>query len=209
MFRYADPLTKETLDKMRADGVRRAIAFTQYPQYSCSTTGSSLNELYRRAVAEAMTADSPDGGVQWSVVDRWATHPGLVQAISENIIAALSKYAESARKNVVLLFSAHSLPMDIVNRGDPYPLEVASTVTAVISRLRELNGYESSYRLVWQSQVGPRPWLGMKTPDALKGLARLGRNDVILVPVAFTSDHIETLYELDHEYGEDAKKVRF
>ncbi|KAF8322491.1 ferrochelatase [Clavulina sp. PMI_390] len=207
MFRYADPLTDETLSKMKADGVQRAIAFTQYPQYSCSTTGSSLNELYKRASATGMTADSSSHAVQWSVVDRWATHPGLVNAFAENVVKELAKYPESARNNVVLLFSAHSLPMEIVNRGDPYPMEVASTVTAVIQRLRELTGYESPYRLVWQSQVGPRPWLGMKTPDALKGLAKNGRKDVILVPIAFTSDHIETLYELDHEYGTEAKEL--
>lgn len=208
MFRYADPLTVETLGKMKADGVRRAIAFTQYPQYSCSTTGSSFNELYRRASAAGMSADAAEGGIQWSAIDRWATHPGLVNAFAENIVAALEKYPESSRGRVVLLFSAHSLPMDIVNRGDPYPMEVASTVTAVITRLRDLTGYESPYRLVWQSQVGPKPWLGMKTPDALKGLAKNGRKDVILVPIAFTSDHIETLFELDHEYGKEAKEVR-
>ena len=208
MFRYADPLTIETLGKMKADNVKRAIAFTQYPQYSCSTTGSSFNELYRRASAAGKTEDALEGGIQWSVIDRWATHPGLVDAFAENTIAALEKYPESSRGDVVLLFSAHSLPMEIVNRGDPYPMEVASTVTAVITRLRELTGYESPYRLVWQSQVGPRPWLGMKTPDALKGLAKHGRKDVILIPIAFTSDHIETLFELDHEYSEEAKEVR-
>jgi len=204
MFRYADPLTNETLQAMKADGVKRAVAFSQYPQYSCSTTGSSLNELFRRAPALGLDANS---GVQWSVVDRWATHPGLVESIAENILASLAKYPESARPGVVLLFSAHSLPMDIVNRGDPYVLEVSSTVTAVIGRLRERNGFESSYRLVWQSQVGPKPWMGMKTPDALKGLARTGRKDVILIPVAFTSDHIETLFELDLEYGSEAKEL--
>jgi ferrochelatase len=97
--------------------------------------------------------------------------------------------------------------MTVVNRGDPYVLEVSSTVARVIARLSEKNGFESPYRLVWQSQVGPQPWMGMKTDEALKGLARLGRKEVILVPVAFTSDHIETLYELDLEYGEEAKGV--
>lgn len=210
MFRYADPLTTETLTKMKADGVKRAIAFTQYPQYSCSTTGSSLNELYRHASkTPGMGADSSaeGGGIKWSVIDRWATHPGLVDAFAQNILVSLEKYPESSRNDAVLLFSAHSLPMDIVNRGDPYPMEVAATVNAVIARLRELTGFESPYRLVWQSQVGPKPWLGMKTPDALKGLAKNGRKNVVLVPIAFTSDHIETLYELDQEYGAEAKEV--
>ena len=83
-----------------------------------------------------MTADAPEGGIQWSAIDRWATHPGLVNAFAENIVAALERFPESLRGDVVLLFSAHSLPMDIVNRGDPYPMEVASTVAAVIAHLR-------------------------------------------------------------------------
>ena len=208
MFRYADPLTAETLQHMKSDGVKRAIAFSQYPQYSCSTTGSSLNELYRRARAMGLGADSEsEHDIEWSVVDRWATHPGLIAAISENILKALAEFPSSVQPSVVLLFSAHSLPMEIVNRGDPYPLEVSSTVTAVVQYLRKKTGFESAYRLVWQSQVGPKPWLGQKTPDALKGLARNGRKHIVLVPVAFTSDHIETLYELDHEYGQEAKEV--
>ena len=72
-FRYAKPLTEETARQMKEDGVKRAIAFTQYPQYSCSTTGSSLNELFRRGKAGEM------GNVKWSVIDRWGTHPGFIE----------------------------------------------------------------------------------------------------------------------------------
>lgn len=95
--------------------------------------------------------------------------------------------------------------MSVVNRGDPYILEVASSVSAVMDRL----GQSNPYRLVWQSQVGPRAWMGMQTSEALKGLARLGKKHVVLVPIAFTSDHIETLYELDLEYGKEAEEVCF
>jgi protoporphyrin/coproporphyrin ferrochelatase len=94
--------------------------------------------------------------------------------------------------------------MSVVNRGDPYILEVSSTVSAVMNYL----GNKNPYRLVWQSQVGPSAWMGMQTNEALKGLARLGRKKVVLVPIAFTSDHIETLFELDLEYGSEAKEVR-
>lgn len=83
-------------------------------------------------------------------------------------------------------------------------LEVSATVAAVMDRL----GHTNPYRLVWQSQVGPSAWLGPQTNDALKGLARLGKKRVVLVPIAFTSDHIETLYELDLEYGKEAHEVR-
>lgn len=87
--------------------------------------------------------------------------------------------------------------------GDPYPQEVSATVQAIMEKLSLSN----PYRLVWQSQVGPSAWLGLSTNEALQGLAKRGCKNVILVPVAFTSDHVETLYELDLEYMEEAKKV--
>lgn len=93
--------------------------------------------------------------------------------------------------------------MSVVNRGDSYVLEVSATVSAVMDRLKQSN----PFRLVWQSQVGPSAWLGMQTGEAIKGLARLGRKKVVLVPIAFTSDHIETLYEMDLEYVKEGKEV--
>lgn len=197
-FRYAKPLTEQTLKEMQADGVTRAIAFTQYPQYSCSTTGSSLNELYRR-----VALGSSSSNIEWSVIDRWGTHPGFVEAVAQNAQAALAKFPESKRNETVLLFSAHSLPMSVVNRGDPYVLEVSATVNAVMDKLKHSN----PYRLVWQSQVGPSAWMGMQTGEAIKGLARLGKKQVVIVPIAFTSDHIETLYEIDLEYAKEAREL--
>ncbi|KAH9061265.1 ferrochelatase [Lactarius vividus] len=196
-FRYARPLSEETARRMKEDGVKRAIAFSQYPQYSCSTTGSSLNDLYRKSRAGLFS------GIDWSVIDRWGTHSGFVEAVAQNIESALGKFPEERRGDAVLLFSAHSLPMSVVNRGDPYVLEVSATVSAVMDRL----GHTNPYRLVWQSQVGPSAWMGPQTIDALKGLARLGKKRVVLVPIAFTSDHIETLYELDLEYGKEAHEL--
>jgi ferrochelatase len=104
----------------------RAVAFSQYPQYSCSTTGSSLNELWKwrnrlegdRLEGRRASGDSPTGTIQWSVIDRWPTHPGLVEAFARNIEEQLATYPEERRANVVLLFSAHSLPMSVVNRGN-------------------------------------------------------------------------------------------
>lgn len=200
MFRYAHPLTSETIEEMKQDGVKRAIAFTQYPQYSCSTTGSSLMELWRQR--EKMKLPNGDG-IEWSVIDRWGTHPGLVEAFAQNIEATLAQYPPEQRSKAVLLFSAHSLPMSVVDRGDPYVSEVAATVSSVMHRL----GNKNPYRLVWQSKVGPRAWMGPQTSEALKGLAKLGEKKVVLVPIAFTSDHIETLYELDLEYGQEAKEL--
>ncbi|KAJ3258453.1 hypothetical protein HK103_003575 [Boothiomyces macroporosus] len=196
-FRYAAPLTEETIVQMKQDGVDRAVAFTLYPQYSCSTTGSSLNELHR-----ILKIHDPNHKIHWSVIDRWATHPGLVNTFAEHIKTSLAEYPEEERKDVVLLFSAHSLPMSVVNRGDSYPGEVAATV----SKVMEVLGHSNPYRLVWQSQVGPSAWLGPKTDDAIVGYAKKGVKNLLVVPIAFVSDHIETLFELDLEYGHLAKE---
>lgn len=142
------------------------------------------------------------GAIRWSVIDRWPTHPGLVEAVCQNINAALESYPPERRDNAILLFSAHSLPMSVVNRGDPYPSEVAATVHAVQTRL----GFRNPHRLVWQSQVGPSAWLGAQTSDTVKNYVDKGITDMVLVPIAFTSDHIETLYELDLEVIGEAKE---
>ncbi|KAL1956786.1 hypothetical protein VTO42DRAFT_6840 [Malbranchea cinnamomea] len=203
-FRYTTPLTEEMYAQLFKDGFGkgrggRAVAFTQYPQYSCSTTGSSLNELWKwRMRLEGKRANGgvePEGTIQWSVIDRWPTHHGLVEAFAQNIRYQLATYPEDRRDKVVLLFSAHSLPMSVVNRGDPYPAEVAATVHAVMQRLN----FSNPYRLCWQSQVGPQPWLGAQTSHTVENYVKRGQTDLLLVPIAFTSDHIETLYELDKE----------
>lgn len=119
-FRYADPLTEEMYNKLFEDGFGkgrggRAVAFTQYPQYSCSTTGSSMNELWKWR--NRLEGKDDKGPITWSVIDRWPVHAGLVEAFAQNIEAKLAEYPEERRKDVVLLFSAHSLPMSVVNRG--------------------------------------------------------------------------------------------
>lgn len=193
-FRYVHPLTEEAIEEMEKDGVERAVAFTQYPQYSCSTTGSSLNAISR---FYSERADRPK--MRWSVIDRWPTHPLLVECFAEHILNELQKFPEEKREDVVILFSAHSLPLAVVNRGDPYPQEVGATVQRVMERL----GYCNPYRLVWQSRVGPMAWLGPQTDEVIKGLCERGKKNLLLVPIAFTSDHIETLHELDIEYSEE------
>lgn len=196
-FRYANPLTEETLPKMLEDGITRAVAFSQYPQYSFSTSGSSLHELYRKTVQL-----DPERKIKWSFIDRWPKNEGLINAHLKLITEKINEFPEEDRDKVIVLFSAHSLPMEIVNRGDSYPAEVAATVYAVMEKLN----FKHAYRLVWQSQVGPKPWLGGQTA---KIVAKLEKNDdikgIVLVPIAFTSDHIETLHEIDIELMEDSK----
>lgn len=196
-FRYANPLTEHTLTKMLDDGITRAVAFTQYPQFSYSTTASSINDLYRWSKKL-----DKNNQVEWSVIDRWPKHPCLTKTFAKHIKEALLKYDESVRDKIVILFSAHSLPMEIINRGDSYPAEVASTVYSVMEELK----FSNPYRLVWQSQVGPKPWLGGKTDAISNKLTDLDKiPGIVLVPIAFTSDHIETLHELDIELKQELK----
>lgn len=191
-FRYADPLTEETVDAMVKDGVQRAVAFSQYPQYSCTTTGSSLNHLWR-TLQKKQVSDR----ITWSVIDRWPTHPTFIKAVANRVQMGLAQLPnEEARRKAILLFSAHSLPMRVVNRGDPYAQEVGATVSHVVQAL----GHNNPYILSWQSQVGPLPWLGPQTGSVLEGLGKQGHENVVVVPIAFTSDHVETLWEIDREY---------
>jgi len=197
-FRYANPMTQDSLLQMKNDGIRRMVAFSQYPQYSCSTTGGSLNELYRQLHTHNM-----EGTFEWSVVDRWPSHELLVRAFADLIRKSLLEgFSEGERDHVVLLFSAHSLPLSVVNRGDAYPHEVAATVSRVMEQLN----FSNMYKLVWQSKVGPARWLLPSTGSAMEALAKKGWPLQLLIPIAFTSDHIETLYEYDILYSELAKE---
>jgi len=197
-FRYAEPLTADTLKQMKHDGIYRAIAFSQYPQYSCSTAGSSLNELYRQLKNLDMIQQ-----FRWSVIDRWPTHSGLVKTFAQLVNDGIEKFNERDRHKVVILFTAHSLPLKVVERGDSYPQEVAATVHAVMEAL----AFRHPYRLTWQSKVGPLPWIGPSTEHILRGLAKNEHKHILFVPIVFTSDHIETLYELDIVYAAVATKL--
>ncbi|KAJ2599649.1 hypothetical protein GGF39_002135 [Coemansia sp. RSA 1721] len=199
-FRYTNPDTVEAVEQMLSDGIEHVIAFSQYQQYSGSTTGSNLNELYR--VQKRL---DPESRLQWSFIDRWGTHPKLVESFADRIEDQIKKLTSDVRHTTPILFSAHSLPLNVVDRGDPYVAEVGGTVAYVVEELRR-RGINNPYRLVWQSAVGPLRWLGPQTEDAIKSYGSAGYASLVMVPIAFTSDHIETLFELDIEYGEVAEE---
>ncbi|TRY69533.1 hypothetical protein TCAL_12886 [Tigriopus californicus] len=195
-FRYANPLTEDTLDEMESDGLERAVAFSQYPQYSCTTSGSSMTAIYQHY------AKGSPSKLNWSVIDRWSTHPKLIRTFAENVKKELATFPEEKRNEVVILFSAHSIPQYVMNRGDPYPAEIGASVQLVMQEL----GWSNPFRLVWQSKVGPLPWLEPGTENSIKALVKRGHKNLLLVPIAFVSDHIETLHELDIEYAHDIGK---
>jgi ferrochelatase len=198
-FRYTPPFAADALRAMAADGITRAVAFSQYPQFSCTTSGSSFKDLFAQAEALGLRH-----AFEWSVVDRWPTHGAYVQALAETVREGLSRFAEGPERDAVtVLFSAHSIPMSVVNRGDAYPAEVEATVAEVMAAA----GVPNPWKLSWQSKVGPIPWLGPQTDDTITAMAASGVQDVLVVAAAFTTDHIETLFEIDVEYGHLAKEV--
>jgi len=195
-FRYAPPTADDALEAMHRDGVRRAIVLTLYPQYSVATTGSSLRELER-----AVKRTGLDGAFDFTVIDRWSGAPGYLDVLAAHVEQGLAAF-DGRRAEAVVLMSAHSLPMSFVNDGDPYPAEIGATYRAVVERLREP---KPRCLLAYQSQTGPVAWLGPQTSDVIRQLGREGRPCVLVAPIAFVSDHIETLYEIDVMFAEEAR----
>lgn len=191
-FRYTQPFADDALRAMHADGVERAIAFTQYPQWSCSTTGSSLNDLWRAAARTGL-----GDAFTWSILDRWGEHDSFIDAMASGVCDGLLQYPETERDDVLVMYSAHSLPLSVIDRGDTYPAEMGASV----SRVHRAANVRNPHILTYQSDVGPVRWLGARTELVIRQLAAQGRKNVLVVPIAFTSDHIETLSEIDIEYG--------
>lgn len=192
-MRYWRPLTEETAADVAVFGPDDIVLLPLYPQYSTTTTASSLKAW------NAAYAGSGDS----RTVCCWPEAYGWIDAQAEVIAAKLDEAGEA---NVRLLFSAHGIPEKLVaGKGDPYQEQVESTVAAVVARLAE-TGRSVDHAICYQSRVGPLKWLGPSTPEALHQAARDGRG-VVVCPIAFVSEHVETLVELDIEYAELAREL--
>jgi ferrochelatase len=192
------PFVEEALEEFRSLGVTELVVLPLYPQYSVTTTRGSFNRV-TKALAEMAWAprrlDAPGS---------WFDEPGFLDAHAARIEAALAALPESDPAKTVLLYSAHSLPVKTVRKkNDPYPSHVEGTVAAINGRL----GHRFRHRLGYQSKVGYMPWLGPSTSDVLKEIAAAGEKQVVVVPVAFVSDHVETLYEIRMLFADEAKAL--
>ena len=199
-FRYTEPRSDTAVQQMRDDGITDAIVLTLYPHFSNTTTGSSLRDLER-----ALARQGAGRSFNLRFVDRWYNHPGYLDVMAAHVERGLATWPEYRRRDVVLLFSAHSLPMSFIEDGDPYPEHVHTTVDGILKRL---GGRAPRFaELAYQSQTGPVRWLEPRTDRVLERLGREGAKDVLVVPVSFVSDHIETLYEVDQLFAAIAAKA--
>jgi ferrochelatase len=192
-MRYWYPLAKHAVLEMKEDSVEQAVALPLYPQYCAATTGSSLSDL-RRWIRWA-GADIP-----LAEVPSWPDHEGYIAALGEKITETISGAGSS--EGTYLLFSAHGVPKSFIDGGDPYQAETEKTVAAVMKRFSGI-----PHSISYQSRMGRTEWL---KPDTVEEVIRLGREGVrslVVVPVSFVSDHIETLHELDIRLRETAREA--
>jgi len=190
-MRYWHPFTSEAIAEIEASQCDELVLLPLYPQYSSTTTGSSLNEWKRLYRGSAAVRN----------VGPFYRHPMYLDAVVEKVDEALSRFAEPAQAEIV--FSAHSIPMSIVAKGDPYQQQIEETVQLLMER----GGWSNRHRLCYQSKVGASKWLQPSLHRTLRDLAAEKAREVCIVPVAFVSDHVETLGEIDHEAREEAQRL--
>jgi len=191
-MRYWHPFTDEAVSAVERAGCDQLVLLPLYPQYSCTTTGSSLNE-WRRCFRH------PEIPVH--VVNDFYREELYLESLVEKIDEALARFPEP--ENVDLVFSAHSVPVAVVQKGDPYQRQIEETVELLLAR----GGWGNRHQLCYQSKVGASKWLQPSLRTTLRELASTGVKDVCVVPVSFVSDHVETLGEVDHEARELARQL--
>ncbi len=190
-MRYWHPFTAEVVDKVRAAGCDEIVLLPLYPQYSSTTTGSSLNEWHRRF----------DGHIPSYIVEHFHCDDLYLDALVEKIDAALARFPDPGSAEMV--FSAHSVPLAVIEKGDPYQQQIEETVRFVMWR----GGWRNKHRLCYQSKVGASKWLQPSLRNTIRDLAAQKVRDVCVVPISFVSDHVETLGEIDHEAREQAASL--
>ncbi len=195
-MRYWQPDTQTALESLDRAGVRRIVTLTLYPHYSSATTGSSRREL-DRTLARPQWRDRFDV----SHIDSWPEEPLYLDAFAESVRHGLDAFPADSRDDVVILFSAHGLPQRFIDRGDPYVDQTQATRRGILERLALPNRQE----LAFQSRTGPVKWIGPGTEQVLRRLGKEGVKRVLVVPLSFVTDHIETLYEVDQLFAEDAR----
>jgi ferrochelatase len=186
-MRYWHPTIRDIADKVTQKSFDKVVLLPLYPHYSITTTGSSFNEWKRVYKGEAE---------KLIYVYDYFDNQRYINALNERIDETILRFPENVRDDIQLLFSAHGLPESIAKQGDPYPKQIDKTVACVM----KARNFSHGYHLCFQSKVGPAKWLKPSTDEMIRGLAAKRKKQLLVIPISFVSDHIETLFELDIEY---------
>jgi ferrochelatase len=193
-MRYWNPTIKDVAEKIDGSTVDKIVLLPLYPHYSITTTGSSFNEWKREYKYD------PE---KLAYINDYYDNPQYILAVNERIDEAIQLFAEPVRDDIQIVFSAHGVPESLVKKGDPYTIQIEQTVRCVM----EGRAFSHDYHLCFQSKVGPAKWVGPSTDKMIESLAEKGKKQLLIVPISFVSDHIETLFELDVEYRQVAEKA--
>jgi len=198
-MRHWHPYIKDTVAAMVADGIRTLTALCLTPYYSKMSVGAYFQKL-----DEAVAAT----GVSFRIVriESWNDHPKLIETIAGKVTQALERFPAEVRNKVILLFSAHSLPERILAEKDPYPQELHETVELIMKKVGP-----NPWRFAYQSKGRtPEPWLGPDAAAVIDELHAQGHRHLLMAPIGFISDHMETLYDVDIMYRKqcEAKDIR-
>ena len=199
-MRYWHPMTSEAIDALKKAGpLDEIVLLPLYPHFSFATTLSSLKEWGR-------VYGQPNGGPKVVTVGQFYNHPLYVQAVAQRIGSVLRQFPDSSR--IHLVFSAHGLPMSLVEKGDPYPTQIEETVRLVCEAGMKKCGaaWPKIHLLCYQSRVGPAKWLQPPLTGTIERLGHEGVKEMLVVPISFVTEHIETLHEINIEARADAKK---
>ncbi len=188
-MRYWHPLAHEVVAELKQKNYRDVFLLPLYPQYSTTTTGSAFNEFRRACVAQAYAPNVRH-------IDHWYDDAQYQDAVVGDIRKELAQFSEPQSDKVELLFSAHGLPEKVIARGDPYERQIRATYDTIAAKLKWPHT-----TLCYQSRVGPLPWLKPYTEDTIRAKAAAGAKQILVYPIAFVSDHIETLFELGQTYA--------
>lgn len=196
-MRYWYPFTEEAIARIKRDGVDQLVILPLYPQFSISTSGSSF-----RLLQELWQEDAALQAMDYTVISSWYDSPGYLKAMAQLIAQELDQLANP--DEVHIFFSAHGVPMSYVEEGgDPYQQQIEDCTKLILQTLNRPN----PHTLAYQSRVGPVEWLRPYTEDAIAELATQNVKRLLVVPISFVSEHIETLQEIDIEYREIAEEA--
>jgi ferrochelatase len=204
-MRYWRPFTMDAVDSLRKTGpLDEVVLLPLYPQYSYATTLSSMKEW--RRVADQVKWEQPNGRPPERTIDNFHDHPLYIQALVQRIGSVLRQFPDSSR--IHLVFSAHGLPMSLVEKGDPYPKQIEETVRLACELgAKQYPAWPRTHLLCYQSRVGPAKWLQPPLTATIERLGHEGVKEMLVVPISFVTEHIETLHEINIEAREEAEKL--